>query len=80
MQAALSTYPDWVITAARERAKPIMDQGKADRYQEAVQWLRQVKSASMQAGQQAAWSTYFSQSQSIHARKRKLMDLFKQLR
>lgn len=29
MQAAVSTHPDWVIEAARKRAEPIMEQGKA---------------------------------------------------
>jgi len=38
------------------------------------------KAAYVQSGQQAVWTTYFNQLQSIHARKRKLMDLFKQLR
>ena len=80
MQAVVSTHPDWVITAARKRAEPIMEQGKADRYQEAVQWLRQAKAAYLQSGQQSIWIAYFKQLQSNHARKRKLMDLFKQLR
>ena len=80
MQAVLSTHPDWVIAVARQRAEPIMSQGKADRYQDAVQWLRQAKAAYLQSGQQSAWTTYFNQLQSSHARKRKLMDLFKQLR
>jgi uncharacterized Zn finger protein len=79
MQAVVSTHPAWVIAAARQRAEPIMEQGKADRYQEAVQWLRQAKDAYIQAGQQAVWTTYFDQLQSSHARKRKLMALFKQL-
>ena len=80
MQAVLSTHADWVIAAARQRAEPIMEQGKADRYQDAVQWLRQAKAAYVQSGQQSIWMTYFNQLQSTHARKRKLMDLFKQLR
>ncbi len=80
MQAAMSTHPDWVIEAARKRAEPVMEQGKADRYQEAVQWLRQAKAAYIQSGQEVAWITYFNQLQSSHTRKRKLMDLFKQLR
>ena len=80
MQAVVSTHPDWVIKAARKRAEPIMEQGKADRYQEAVQWLQQVKAAYVQSGQQAVWTAYFNQLQSSYARKRKLMDLFKQLR
>lgn len=80
MQAVVSTHPDWVIKEARKRAEPIMEQGKADRYQEAVQWLQKVKAAYVQSGQQAVWTAYFNQLQSSHARKRKLMDLFKQLR
>jgi uncharacterized Zn finger protein len=80
MQAAVSTHPDWVIATARDRAAPIMDQGKADRYQEAVRWLQQAKAAYLQAGRQSEWLTYFNQLQGVHGRKRKLMELFKQLR
>lgn len=80
MQATLAYRPDWVIEAARNRAEPIMDQGKADRYDNAVQWLQQVKAAYLQSGQEAAWTAYFSQLQTTHSRKRKLMELFKPLR
>lgn len=80
MQAAVSTHPDWVIETARARAEPIMDQGKADRYQAAVRWLAQAKAAYVQAGRLPEWQTYFTQLQSLHIRKRKLMDLFKALR
>jgi uncharacterized Zn finger protein len=73
-------HPDWVIEAARNRAEPVMEQGKADRYQEAVEWLRQAKAAYIQSGQEVVWTAYFNQLQSSHTRKRKLMDLFKQLR
>ena len=80
MQAVVSTHPKWVIAEARQRAEPIMEQGKADRYQEAVHWLQQAKAAYVQSGQPTVWTTYFNGLQSSHARKRKLMDLFKQLR
>jgi uncharacterized Zn finger protein len=79
MQAALSTHPDWVIETARQRAELIMDQGKADRYDNAVQWLKQAKAAYLASGQQSVWITYFEQLRSIHARKRKLIELFKKL-
>ena len=72
--------PDWVIEATRKRAEPIMEQGKADRYQEAVQWLQQAKAAYVQSKQRSVWTTYFSQLQTTHTRKRKLMELFKQLK
>lgn len=80
MQAAVPHRPDWVIEAARKRAEPIMERGKADRYQEAVQWLQQAKAAYVQSDQRSVWTTYFSQLQTTHTRKRKLMELFKQLK
>lgn len=80
MQAAVSTHPDWVIQTASAQAEPIMAQGKADRYQAAVRWLAQAKAAYTQAGRLPEWQNYFRHLQSIHARKRKLMDLFKSLR
>lgn len=80
MQAAVSHNPDWVIQTARKQAEPIMEQGRADRYSEAVQWLKQVKAAYLQSGQESVWTTYFTQLQIDYARKRKLMELFKQLR
>jgi len=45
-----------------------------------VNWLKQAKAAYLQAEQQATWMTYFSQLKSKYSRKRKLMDLFNQLR
>jgi len=76
--ASSGVYPSRLVEGLSKAAELIMEQGKADRYQEAVQWLRQVK-LRMSNREQAVWTTYFNQLQSIHARKRKLMDLFKQL-
>ncbi len=79
MDAAVSHRPDWVIDNARRRAEPIMEQGKADRYDAAVNWLKKAKSAYLQLGQKAEWSAYRSQLEAAHGRKRKLMELFKEL-
>ncbi|MHC0067701.1 SWIM zinc finger family protein [Nostoc sp. UIC 10890] len=79
MDAAVFHHPDWVIDNAKRRAEPIMEQGKADRYDAAVNWLKKVKTAYFQLGQQAQWSAYRSQLEAAHGRKRKLMELFKQL-
>jgi uncharacterized Zn finger protein len=79
MEAAIAHRPEWVIENARLRAEPIMDAGKADRYSEAVRWLKHVRDAYLQLGQKAEWSTYRTQLTTTHARKRKLMELFKQL-
>ncbi|WP_414530520.1 SWIM zinc finger family protein [Nodularia chucula] len=79
MDAAISHRPDWVIDHARTRAEPIMEQGKADRYHAAVKWLKKAKAGYFQLGQKAEWSAYRSQLEANHGRKRKLMELFKEL-
>jgi len=79
MEAAISSHSDWVIDNAQTRAAAIMNSGKADRYHEAVKWLKKVKAAYFQLGQQAEWSTYRSQLEQEYGRKRKLMELFKEL-
>ncbi|MBD2253415.1 SWIM zinc finger family protein [Nostoc parmelioides] len=78
MEAAISQKPDWVITNARRRAEKIMDEGKAEYYSEAVQWLKKVRAAYIQSGRQADWSKYREKLIEIHARKRKLMGMFKE--
>lgn len=79
MQAALPHRPDWVINNAVIRAEEIMNRGKADRYEDAVKWLKKVKAGYLQLGQQAEWSNYRASLEYTHGRKRKLMDLFKEL-
>ncbi|BAY70351.1 hypothetical protein DSM107007_34390 [Nostoc sp. PCC 7120 = FACHB-418] len=78
MEAAISHKPDWVITNARRRAEKIMDEGKAEYYSEAVEWLKKVRAAYIQSGRQADWSKYREKLIEIHARKRKLMGMFKE--
>ncbi|RUT03781.1 hypothetical protein DSM106972_046950 [Dulcicalothrix desertica PCC 7102] len=79
MQAALPHRPDWVINNAVIRAEEIMNRGKADRYEDAVKWLKKVKAGYLQLGQQAEWSNYRASLEYTHGRKRKLMDLFNEL-
>ncbi|MGJ5634514.1 hypothetical protein ABF638_35665 (plasmid) [Nostoc sp. CALU 1950] len=79
MDAAVSYCEDWVIGNAKRRAEPIMEQGKADRYDAAVNWLKKAKAAYVQLGQKAEWSAYRSQLEAAHGWKRKLMELFKEL-
>ena len=79
MQAALPDRPDWVINNAVIRAEEIMNRGKADRYEDAVRWLKKVKAGYLQLGQQAEWSNYRASLEYTHGRKRKLMDLFNEL-
>ena len=78
MESAILHRPDWVIEKARQLAEPIMDGGKADRYDQAVRWLRQVRAAYLQLGQIQEWSKYRAELVMKHGAKRKLMGLFGQ--
>lgn len=75
MKAAIAHDPAWVIRQGTKLANEIMDRGKADRYDQAVQYLAQVKAAYLHQDEQLAWEKYRSQIQSAHGRKRKLMGL-----
>lgn len=77
MKAAIPYYPTWVIANARRRAESIMDAGKAEYYDEAVEWLQKARAAYLESGEKAEWSSYRAQLIEIHGRKRKLMGLFK---
>lgn len=79
MEAAIPHRPDWVITKGRQLAEEIMNQGKADPYSNAVQWLKKVKAAYLQLGKRAEWSAYRTELENMHGRKRKLMQFFKEL-
>uniref|UniRef100_B8HQN2 Zinc finger SWIM domain protein n=1 Tax=Cyanothece sp. (strain PCC 7425 / ATCC 29141) TaxID=395961 RepID=B8HQN2_CYAP4 len=77
MQAAISVNPQWVIDRARQRAEDIIDRGKAEAYDTAVQWLEQVKAAYTQLEELSEWQTYRDQLKTKHGRKYKLMNLMK---
>ncbi|NJR32649.1 MAG: hypothetical protein HC778_07285 [Chamaesiphon sp. CSU_1_12] len=75
MDAAMSHRPDWVIAKAIPPAEDIMNRGKAESYQEAVNWLTKARNAYLQSGRQDEWQQYRAQLVSTHGRKRKLMGL-----
>jgi uncharacterized Zn finger protein len=79
MEAAVSSKPEWAIEEGKRRAEAIMDYKKNDRYGEAVQWLKLVRLAYLQLGQQKQWAEYRMELAQVHARKPKLMGLFHQL-
>jgi uncharacterized Zn finger protein len=79
MDAALATRPDWVIKAATAQAEAIMNAGKAQHYDVAVEWLRRARDAYRSAGRQADWQGYFDSIRIEHGRKYKLMGLLKGL-
>jgi uncharacterized Zn finger protein len=78
MDAAIPHNPDWVIVNARRRAESIMDAGKAEHYFHAIDWLKKVRTAYLASGRVSDWSTYRGMLMQAHARKHKLMSLFKQ--
>ena len=78
MDAAMSVQPDWVIEKASKMAEAIMDAGKADHYNQAVNWLKNVKEAYSKSGRRAEWLTYRENLVNLHQRKRKLMGLFRE--
>jgi uncharacterized Zn finger protein len=77
MAAAIPHQPEWVMEKARRYAEQIMDQGKANAYEEAVEWLRKARAAYNHLGQQAQWQLYRAQLMKTHSRKYKLMGLLK---
>lgn len=75
MDAAMSHRPEWVIAKAIRPAEDIINRGKAESYQEAVNWLTRARAAYIQSGRQAEWQAYRAQLVSTHGRKRKLVGL-----
>ncbi|MEH2150973.1 SWIM zinc finger family protein [Nostoc sp.] len=79
MDAAIPHNPSWVITNARHRAEKIMDAGKAEYYYYAVEWLKKARNAYLESGKKADWLSYRENLIQTHARKHKLMGMFKPL-
>jgi uncharacterized Zn finger protein len=75
MDAAIKHQPRWVIDQARQKAEPIMDEGKSAQYAEAVDWLRKVKQAYHTLGQDQEWRDYLGALREKHRRLRKLMPM-----
>ncbi|WP_373525350.1 SWIM zinc finger family protein [Nostoc sp.] len=78
MNAAIPQNPGWVIANACRRAEKIMDAGKAEYYYYAVEWLKKARTAYLESGKKADWLSYREKLIQAHARKRKLMEMFKQ--
>ncbi|WP_445632112.1 SWIM zinc finger family protein [Nostoc sp. DSM 114167] len=78
MDAAIPHNPGWVIANARRRAEKIMDAGKAEYYYYAVEWLKKARNAYLKSGKKADWLSYRENLMQTHARKRKLIGMFKE--
>jgi uncharacterized Zn finger protein len=79
MDAALASRPDWVIKAASDQAERIIDAGKAQHYDAAVDWLRRARDAYQTAGRIDEWRKYVQSIRTEHGRKYKLIGLMERL-
>jgi uncharacterized Zn finger protein len=80
MDAAMGSHPAWVTRTARGRAEPIMDEGRAGHYDEAVGWLAKAQVASERADRTGEWRDYLDGLIARHARKYKLVPMLQALR
>jgi uncharacterized Zn finger protein len=77
MDAAATVDPNWVIDRARPPAEKILNEKKADRYEEAIKWLKKARNAFYMSGRREEWQTYRESLIKEHGRKSKFMGLFK---
>lgn len=79
MKTAVSHNPEWVIENGKKRAEKIMNEKKAEYYEQAVNFLGEIKRAYIQLNQSAEWSSYRAKIAKEHARKHKLMGLLQRI-
>lgn len=75
MEAATASRPEWVIAMATSRAEEIMDAGKSQSYDVAIEWLRRARAAFRADGRLQEWQGYVQSLRAKHGRKYKLMGL-----
>ncbi len=80
VDAALQSRPDWAIQACRRQAEPFMDEGKAQYYSTAANWLAKAKMAYRAAGREEEWRAYLAELLKRHSRKYKLVPMLEALR
>jgi uncharacterized Zn finger protein len=79
IEATISERPVRVFAIATRKAERIMNEGKAQYYDEAADWLSYARAAYEGAGKQAEWSAYLQKLLFDHGRKYKLVPLLRQL-
>lgn len=77
---AHASHADWVIAFAGTKAAAIMDNNRAQHYQEAAQWLEKVARAYDAAGGEDEWARVIAELIDKHRRKYKLRPLLEALR
>jgi uncharacterized Zn finger protein len=79
VEAVWDDRPEWTITACKEQAEPIIEEGQSDRYRHAVQWLRYAGKAARAADDLDAWRKYVETLRDDHYRKYKLRPMLDDL-
>ncbi|HEY4386691.1 MAG TPA: hypothetical protein VGN34_19725 [Ktedonobacteraceae bacterium] len=80
VDAAMQSHPAWVIKVCRQQAEPFMDEGKAQYYHTAANWLAKARTAYRNMGREEEWRTYLSELLDRHRRKYKLVPMLEALR
>src|SRR5258707_564771 len=80
VNAAMQSHPAWVIKVCRQQAEPFMDEGKAQYYRTAANWLAKARTAYRNMGREEEWRTYLSELLDRHQRKYKLVPMLEALR
>jgi uncharacterized Zn finger protein len=78
--AAMKSHPAWVIKACQQQAEPFMDEGKAQYYRTAANWLAKARTAYRNMGREEEWRMYLSELLDRHRRKYKLVPMLEALR
>jgi uncharacterized Zn finger protein len=79
IHAVAATHPDWAIRKCQKQAESIMDAGQSKSYDNAIEWLRQVKSISFASGRKSEWEDYLESLVKLHVRKYSLIPKLKML-
>lgn len=75
VDAATARRPEWVIAKATSNAETIMDAGRSQSYDLAIEWLRRARAAFRTDGRLQDWQGYVQSLRAKHGRKHKLMGL-----
>ncbi|NTW97218.1 MAG: hypothetical protein HGB28_01560, partial [Oscillochloris sp.] len=76
IDAAIQERPEWAVQASQRQAEGIMESGKAQHYDSAIEWLRRTRAGFAASGRPDLWQAYLLSLRAQHRRKHKLMGLF----
>lgn len=80
IDAVREEHPRWAFAQCLYQAEEIMDAGRADEYENAVEWLRLGRSILLKAGLQSEWYAVINRLLERHQRKYKLRPMLEKLR